>query len=492
MGEDDRSSEIRKEDVEVQEGESDSVSDTSKRQVEGKPVPRRSSYVTRDLTRGSVPRTIWFLAWPQMVENGLMWANRLIDIILAGTLGFSSIAGVGLAQNYTEFAQMSQRGLDTSMAAMIARAVGAKDYKLANHVALQAFTLSGLFSILMVVVGLFLTEPLLRLIGVSGEALSQGTGYMRVLFVGMGTLAFTRMSGAALGASGDVMTPMRASIASKVVHVSLAPLLVFGWWWFPSWGIIGAAVANVIAQSIALFINFGALFAGTSRLHLNLRAYRFDARLSWRLVAVGLPAGITGTLRATAGLVISAVVVTFGEAALAAYIIAKRAEGIIHLVTDGLGAASGTLVGQNLGARQVKRARETLFWALGFATVTMGLVSILFFAGPHLLATMFSRDPELIGLASTWLRIIAISYVALGIGQVLNESLNRAGDTGTVMIMNLMRYWGIEVPLAFLLAKVAGLDQFGVAWATVAAVWIRVIIYTPYVMRGRWLRIRLH
>ena len=107
------------------------------------------------------------------------------------------------------------------------------------------------------------------------------------------------------------------------------------------------------------------------------------------------------------------------------------------------------------------------------------------------MALVFSRDPDLVASTSTWLRIIALSYIALGIGQVLNESLNRAGDTGTVMMINLMRYWAIEVPLAFLLAYVAGLDQWGVAWATVAAVWIRFMVYIPYFLWGRWLRIKL-
>ena len=89
---------------------------TSKDQIESKyPKRKLSPYITRDLTKGSVSKAIWFLAWPQMVDQGFMWANRLVDIILAGTLGFQAIAGVGIAQSYTEFAQMTRRGLDTSM-----------------------------------------------------------------------------------------------------------------------------------------------------------------------------------------------------------------------------------------------------------------------------------------------------------------------------------------------------------------------------------------
>jgi putative MATE family efflux protein len=465
---------------------------TSKDKIESRhPKGRLSSYITRDLTTGSVSRTIWFLAWPQMVDHGFMWANRLVDVILAGTMGFQAIAGVGIAQSYTEFAQMTRRGLDISMSAMIARAVGAKDYAMANHIALQAFTLSAVFAIVMAFVGTFLSEPLLKIVGISGEALSQGTIYMRIIFIGMGTVAFTQMSGAALGASGDVITPMRATIASRIVQIIIAPFLVFGWWMFPKWGITGLAIGNVAAEFVAVFINFSALFAEQSRLHLNFRAYRFDKQLSWRLLVVAAPASVTGSLRAMASLVLTGIVAGFGGIPLAAYVIARKAEGIIHMITDGLGAASGTLVGQNLGAGQSQRAIQTVIWASCIAMVAMVLIAIVFLGVPQFVVMAFSRDSQIIVLASTWLRIIAVALIALGIGQVMNESLNRAGDTGTVMLVNLLRYWSIEVPMAFLLAYVMGLDEYGVGWANVIAVWVRIIIYTPYFIWGRWLRIKL-
>ena len=123
--------------------------------------------------------------------------------------------------------------------------------------------------------------------------------------------------------------------------------------------------------------------------------------------------------------------------------------------------------------------------------VAMVLIAVVFLGIPHIVVMAFSRDSEIIELASTWLRIIAVALIALGIGQVMNESLNRAGDTGTVMLVNLLRYWSIEVPAAFLLAYLVGLDEYGVGWANVIAVWLRIMVYTPYFMWGRWLRIKL-
>ena len=459
--------------------------------VSGKGGRRVSAYVTRDLTKGSVPKTIWFLAWPQMVEGGLLMVNQIVDIIWAGRLGFRIIAGVGVAQTYVQLAQMARMGFDTSMAAMVARAVGAGNTALANHIALQAFTLSGFYSLLMILVGLFLTEPLLRVVGVGGDALAEGARYMQILFIGMASIAFTRMSGAALEASGDVMTPMRAMVVARVLHIAFSPFLVFGWWWFPSMGITGAALANVISQSIGAAINFYALFIGTSRLHLTLRGYYPDLPLLWRLVKLGVPASITGIERATAMLVVVAIVARFGDAALAAYTVSRRVEGVVHLASNGLGRASGTLVGQNLGARQPNRARQTVLWSTGYVTLILTAVAGSVFAFPTIYASIFTREPEVLDVIGTWLRIGALAMVALGMGQVLNESFNRAGDTLAVMIVNLVRLWGVEVPLAFLLSLVAGLNEYGVVWALVIAVWFRIVVYIPYFFWGRWLRIKV-
>jgi Na+-driven multidrug efflux pump len=122
-----------------------------------------------------------------------------------------------------------RQGLDMAMRAMVSRAVGAGDIARANHVALQAFTLSGAFSVLMALIGVFFTEPLLAVLGVPDNVIAAGADYMRIQFVGSGTNAFRMMSGAALQSAGDTLTPMRSATVSRFLHVVLSPMFVFGW-----------------------------------------------------------------------------------------------------------------------------------------------------------------------------------------------------------------------------------------------------------------------
>ncbi len=448
---------------------------------------RRSTYADRDFTTGSIPRNLWFLAWPQMIEGVLNVVDQMADLFWAGRgFGSRAIAGIGVAQTYTGMAMTGRMGIDTAMRAMVSRAVGAGDVALANHVALQAFTLSGAFSLLMVFVGVFLTEPLLRLLGVSDAVISQGAMYMRVQFIGQGTTAFRMMSGAALQASGDTLTPMKATAVTRVAHIALAPLLAFGWWFFPNFGLTGLAVANVLAQFLGVVMNFFALFRGTSRLHLTLKGYRMDLPLLWRIAKLGAPASVNSLERNLAQLVMVRLVAPFGDVALAAFSLTRRVEMFANLGSQGLGQASGIIVGQNLGAGRPERAKQTVLWATGYVMAVKSVFGAVIFAFPFFFLSIFNQEPELLSVATVWLRIQVAGYLAMGVGQVAMQSFQTAGDTLVPMIVTLFSMYGVEVPLALVLTSWTDLGQFGVAWAIVAAMLVRPLIYIPYFFWGPW------
>ena len=115
------------------------------------------------------------------------------------------------------------------MRSMIARAVGARQLAQANHVLVQSFLLTSVLAVVMIAVGLFLAEPLLRIIGMSDAAVEQGTGYMQVQLIAMACLSYHRLFGGALQASGDSITPLKAALVSRVIHIVLSPILIFGW-----------------------------------------------------------------------------------------------------------------------------------------------------------------------------------------------------------------------------------------------------------------------
>jgi putative MATE family efflux protein len=387
-------------------------------------------------------------------------------------------------------ASSGRMGLDTGMRAMIARAVGAGEIARANHVALQAFTLSGAFAVLMALVGLFLTEPLMRLLGISQGVIDAGAGYMRIQFIGAGALAFRMMAGAALQASGDAITPMRATTVTRLFNIALSPMLIFGWLGFPELGLTGAAVAGVVSQSTGSVLNFRALFLGTSRLKLTFSGYRPDADVLLRLLKTGGPASITNAERSISNLLLVGLVAPFGETTLAAFALTRRIELLAVMGGQGIGNSSGVIIGQSLGARKPERAKATLRWACGYVLIFNLVLIGLMMVFPRLFLSIFTSDPALLDDAAGWLRIMAVGYFFLGLSIVFSQSYSVAGDTLIPMVAVLVSFWLVQQPLAVLLPE-AGLGALGIAWAILIGIAVRMLIYVPYYFTGRWLRVRL-
>lgn len=449
---------------------------------------RRSRHSTRDLTKGSVRKNLWFLAWPQIAEGFLSVVDQMADLIWAGRLGFQTIAALGVAQTYLMMVMTARMGLDSGMRSMISRAVGAGDIKYANHVLLQSLTLTAALAVVIIVIGVTFAEPLLRLLGVSDGVVAQATDYMRIQFVAMSVMSFQRLTAGALQASGDSLTPLKAATVSRVGHLALSPLFIFGWLMFPEMGIAGAAMANLLAQVAGVGLNVYALTNGSSRLALSIRGYYIDFPLIWRLIRIGAPASVTGMQRASSQLVVVVIVASFGDVAVAAYALARRAENLVNQSARGLGRAAGALAGQNLGANKPDRAKSAMNLALIFVLILTAPVATLFIAWPSGVASFFNSDPEFVSAASTWLRIVAIGYLSMATVQVFTQGLNTSGDTFAPMLITLATVWAIEIPLSFTLSQLTSLGPLGVAWAIVIGMTTRLVVFVWYYSKGKWLK----
>src|SRR5688572_9495797 len=267
----------------------------------------RRRYLQRDLTSGSIPKNLAFLAWPQIVEGLLNVFDQMWHLFLAGQgFGYHAIAGIGTAQQVVQLMRTGRMGLDTAMRAMIARAIGAGDVTLARHIAWQAFSVNFVLAMFVTTIGVLFTELMLRTLGISNEVIAQAAGYMRWQFIGTLALSGRMATGAALQAGGDAVTPMKATTTARIIDIALSPILMFGWLGTPEFGVAGVAVANLIGQAIGMLINVEALATGrgNSRLHLSLREYRFDGRLCWRLIRLGLPATVNSIERSAAQVIL--------------------------------------------------------------------------------------------------------------------------------------------------------------------------------------------
>ena len=451
---------------------------------------RRAAF-DRDWTKGNVFHNLWSLSWPVLIGNTTTMLGPTIDMIWVGKLGAASIAGVGISGMVVMVVNSLLAGLFTGTLAMIARFIGAGEEQSANRVAQQAFVIGVAFSILTAIIGIFLAEPILMLLGVGADVVTEGAAYMRIQLVGMVTMSSMAVARSIMQASGDTMTPMKISVGSRLFHVALCPFMVFGWWIFPQLGVSGAAMSNVVSQGLAGALSLWILFSGRTRLLVTLRNFRFDGNIIWRTVKIGVPASITHIERSFSELVLVWFVIPFGTLAVAAHSLAHRIDQFVQMPCGGLGTAAGVLAGQNLGAGQPDRAARTGWLAAILSTGFTVICSAVIWFWAENIVSIFNAEPSLLEIAGTFLRIQIAGYVLWGMVISLSMSLNGLGDTVITMLTNLSTMWGVAITLAYFLPRVTGLGVYGIRWAMVTGIVVRAVIYSVYFKGGRWRRKRI-
>ena len=450
-------------------------------------LERKVARTQRDWTQGSIVGNLWGLAWPMTITALIEQLGPTVDMIWMGKLGQAAMAGVGVAGLAVLTVNAARMGLNTGIRSMISRAIGARNEQEANRIAQQGLVASTVFAILMAMIGGFFSESILQMLGVAPEVVGTGANYMRIQLVGSIFMSLGMLANGIMQASGDTVTPMKLVIAGRLFHIILCPFLIFGWWIFPRLEVNGAAISNVIQYAlISAGVGLWILFSGRSRIRPTMKGFNFDGNILWRMFKVGLPASITGMERNFANLIIVAFISPFGTVAVATHSLINRIDPFLHMPAQGFGQAAGILAGQNLGARQPERAAKTGWIASFIFTAAMVIASLLVLVIPGPIVRIFNSSPDLVILATSFLRIEIISYLVFGFITVLMMCLNGVGDTWIPMINTLITVWGIQMPLAFFLSRYTSLGVYGVRWGIAIAIVIRAMVYVIYWKAGRW------
>jgi putative MATE family efflux protein len=446
----------------------------------------RGRLVNRDLTKGSLIGNLWSLSWPMLITNTINTLGPAIDMIWVGRLGASSIAGVGVSGMAVMMVNSLLNGIFTGIIALIARNIGAGDLKPVNRIAQQGFLIAGFFSIFMAAIGIFLARPILLVLGVDQSVVHEGAAYLRILLVGMVTMASVQVAQSIMQASGDTLTPMKISVGFRLLQMLLCPAFVFGFWIFPKFGVSGAALSNVIAQTIGGVVILWILFSGRSRIKVSLRQLTIDWQIIWRAIRIGIPASLTQMERSFADLIMVRLFTPFGTLAVAAHSLAQRIDGFVQMPGGGLGQGAAVIVGQNLGAKQPERASKSAWIAAAIATGISLICAFVIWFWVEDLVGIFSQNTGLIDTASAFLRIQVAAYLVWGVVIALSLCLNGAGDTMVPMITNFISMWGFQIGLGYVLSRYTDLGVIGLRWGISIGVMVRAVIYVLYFRTGRW------
>lgn len=450
--------------------------------------PKRQSPFERDWTKGNINSALFSLAWPMTISTSIMMIGPIIDMIWIGRLGLAEMAGVGISGIVVSLINSLIMGLFTGVRAMVARFVGAGDNQQANHVSQQAFVIGIALSLIMAAIGQLFATDIMKIWKLEPDVIAAGATYMRIELIGTFTMSFGLMAQSIMQASGDAQTPMKISVGTRIFHILLCPFLIFGWSIFPRLGVSGAALSGVITQGIGGAIAMWVLFGGHTRLRISLRNFSFDKNIIWRTIKIGIPSAL-GSIHLNIGnIVFMFFIAKYSTLAIDGHNLVSRVDMFVMMPALGLGSAAGILAGQNLGAKQPERAAKTAWTAIGWFTGIMLIFCIIIWVWAGYIVRVFNPDPALIDMASKFLKIQTVSYMANGLMMVMMNVMNTVGDTLIAFIIDLVTMWGIRVPLAVLLPHVANLGVYGVRWALVADTVSSAVIFIIYFQSGRWKR----
>ncbi len=434
-----------------------------------------------DYTQGSIRQAIVLLAVPMILELSLESVFAVVDMFFVGKLGENAIATVGLTESVIAIVYSIAIGLSTAATAMVARRIGEKNDEGGAHAGMQALILSLMATAVISTAGAFFAPEILRIMGASPEVVKEGASFTRIMLGGSVVIILLFLINGIFRGAGNAAIAMRSLWLASLCNIILCPLLI------GVWGLKGAAIATTIGRGIGVAYQVYHLLKGTSHIHMKAKHFRLDLPVMKTLAGIAWPATFQFLIASGSWIVLAMLVAkTGGTSASAGYQVAIRNVVFFILPAWGLSNAAATLVGQNLGARQPARAEKSVLLTAQYNAVFMTGVMLLFVFLASPIIGIFTRDQAVHETGTRALRIIGTGDIFYGIGMVMMQALNGAGDTRTPTLINLFGFWVIQIPLAIFLARWCNMGATGSFISIPVAETIIAIAAYVFFKRGKW------
>ncbi|MCA1373892.1 MULTISPECIES: MATE family efflux transporter [unclassified Bradyrhizobium] len=404
----------------------------------------------KDLTRGSIASHILSMAPPIMAGMISIMICQLVDLYFVSGLGDAAVAGVAAAGNAGFLVNGLIQVLGVGTVALIAHAVGRKDRRDANLIFNQAVALSVLFGLLILVMGAVLSRPYMRSIAADQATIEAGTTYLLWFMPALALEFVMQVIASALSATGIVRPAMLVRVLAVIINIALAPVLISGWGTGYPLGVAGAGLASTIAVGAGVLMLL-AYFRKVERyVAFNPVQWRPQPRHFKRILNVGLPAGGEFAMMFIFMAVVYYVLRDFGAAAQAGFGIGQRVLALIQMPALAVALAAGPIAGQNFGAGDAARVRETFVKSVLITSIVAVGFMILAQLKPELLLAGFSNDRETVEIAYLFLRIISLNMVAQGLIFTCSSMFQGLGNTKPVLLSSMTRVLTYSLPVLWL------------------------------------------
>lgn len=387
-----------------------------------------------DMCNGPLFSKLIIFSIPLILSGMLQLLFNAADIIVVGRFaGETALAAVGSTSSLTNLLVNVFMGLSVGANVLVARFYGAGQKKELDEMIHTAIATSIIAGIFLIFAGFFLARPALAFMGTPEDVIDQSVLYMRIYFAGMPVLMLYNFGSAVLRAIGDTKRPLYYLLFAGVINVVLNLIFVISF----HMGVAGVALATVISQAISAILVIRCLILNDGMVRLELKKLRIVRDKLFKMIRIGVPAGLQGAMFSISNVLIQSSINTFGSIAMAGNTAALNIEGFIYTAMNAMHQGAVSFTGQNFGAHKFKRIGKIALLCEGMVFVVGLLLSVivLFFVEP--LLSLYSPEAEVIHYGVIRLQIICATYYLCGMMDVMVGILRGMGYAIAPMIISL-------------------------------------------------------
>lgn len=440
----------------------------------------------KEFTSGSINRAIILLSIPMIAEMIGEALFAIVDMIFVSRISVNAIATVALTESPLMIIYSLAVGLSMAATAIVARRIGEKKPEKAANAAFQSMLIAVAVGIMLGIPGFIFADEILTVMGGEPDLIQEGIGYTRIMYAGNISIVLIFLINGIFRGAGDASIAMKSLLLANGLNMILDPIFIFGLGPIPAFGVEGAAIATTTGRSVGVVYQLYHLMKGSSI--IKIKWENFVIKLNTIKEIIMISAGGIGQfiVESLSWLFLVRVVAEFGTEAIAGYQMSFRVIIFTLLPSWGMANAAATLVGQNLGAKQPERAETSVWRTALWNTIFLIVIAILFSVFAEQVLSVFNQTGVVKDTAIEALRIICFGYIFFAYGMVVGQAFNGSGDTRTPLYINLVVFWVIQIPLAYLLAIELNWGPTGVFFCIALCHSLYAVIAIWLFKKGKW------
>lgn len=448
-------------------------------------MEKRKRSLAIDMLNGSMWDKILLYALPVAATGILGQLFNASDVAIVGNFAstdrVAAVAAVGANGPVIGLVLNLFIGIALGANVVIANAIGRGDRETVSRAVHTSVVASVLGGFIVMLIGQLLARPVLMMLNVPDDVFPLAMTYMRIYLLGLPVIFLYNFESAIFRSAGDTKTPLIALAVSGILNVILNIFFVT----VLDMTVDGVAIATVISNLVSSVILGRKLLKSKLSVHIELNELRIDWKILWRILKIGLPAGIQSAVFSLSNIIISSAINSLGKVTMAASSAAFNVEIMAYYILNSFGQACTTFVGQNYGAAQIDRCRKTLKLCIIEGIIITGTTMLIMLLTGKYLIGLFNNDPEVIEIGFTRLKIVYTSYIFSLLYEVMSSYMRGYGISLAPAILTMLGVCGIRIawiytvfPMSRTFATIMTVYPISLA-ATAVLIFIALIIYRP-------------